>query len=257
MAIPDRPRIKDALVKFIAEKGGERLSVTTRQAYLGLAEKLQLTQADLERERESDNHWQNEVRWARQDLVAEGILLPVSESGHGRWQLKPDWELGRHIAQTVPNEKRKTELEVIGEDLKDEGVFDPANLMDARDIILRGIVQRRGQEAFRTKLMKAYAKACAVSHESCTSVLEAAHIIPYWGEKTNHVQNGLLLRSDIHTLFDLHLLTVDSTFLIHVSPSLKSTKYFQLEGRTLKTPTELACFPSAAALEQHQSECDF
>jgi len=69
-------------------------------------------------------------------------------------------------------------------------------------------------------------------------VLEAAHIKPYRGEKDNHPKNGLLLRSDIHTLFDLDLLGIEPEhFRVELHPSL-AKEYGELAGR------KLACAPA-------------
>lgn len=78
--------------------------------------------------------------------------------------------------------------------------FDASNTRDARDRINRSIAIRRGQPALRSKLMEAYEGKCAVTACSVVDLLEAAHIRPYRGPHTNHIQNGLLLRADIHTL---------------------------------------------------------
>lgn len=77
---------------------------------------------------------------------------------------------------------------------------------DARQRELRAVFLRRGQEKFRKDLINAYKSRCAVTGCNIVEILEAAHIIPYRGEHTNRCNNGLLLRADIHTLFDLGLL---------------------------------------------------
>jgi predicted restriction endonuclease len=64
--------------------------------------------------------------------------------------------------------------------------------------------------------------------------LEAAHLRPYRGEGDNHPSNGLLLRSDLHTLFDLGLIGInpeDHTIVIH--PALRGTEYEQYDGKGL------------------------
>jgi len=92
------------------------------------------------------------------------------------------------------------QLDQNAEEADDQGVFDFANAADERTKCLRSITLRRGQMDFRKKLLTAYQERCAVTSCDCVTVLEAAHIKPYGGEETNHVQNGLLLRSDIHVL---------------------------------------------------------
>lgn len=85
--------------------------------------------------------------------------------------------------------------------------------------------------------------------------LEAAHIIPYQGDETNHISNGLLLRADIHTLFDLGLLAIDTTEMkVVVHPSLINTQYEGLMGRPLILPTNRAQWPNKAALDIHRKE---
>jgi hypothetical protein len=90
----------------------------------------------------------------------------------------------------------------------DNEPFDPKNVKDGRERILGSIAQRRGQKAFRDNLIAIYDGKCAVTGCSIRDVLEAAHIHPYRGPDTNHPANGLLLRSDLHTLFDCGLVVV-------------------------------------------------
>jgi len=86
-------------------------------------------------------------------------------------------------------------------------------------------------------------------------ILEACHIRPYRGHHTNDTRNGLLLRSDIHSLFDLGLLGVDpATFEIVVSQALLGTEYEQFHGIPLRLPAQRDQAPNAKALLQHYSE---
>ena len=73
---------------------------------------------------------------------------------------------------------------------------------DQRKIIDRQIKQRRGQKAFRDTLISQTAK-CAVTGCKIVDILEAAHITAYKNDTHNHISNGLLLRCDMHTLYDL------------------------------------------------------
>ena len=77
----------------------------------------------------------------------------------------------------------------------------------------------------------------------------AAHIIPYKGSSTNHVQNGILLRADIHTLFDLDLLRIDENYLIHIDKSIEDIEYRKFDGKYLRLPTNAEIHPSKAALK--------
>jgi hypothetical protein len=131
--------------------------------------------------------------------------------------------------------------------------FDPSSITDARTRLNASIVQRRGQAAFRSALLHAYGATCTVSGCAVESVLDAAHIVPYRGTETNCVQNGLLLRTDLHTLFDLGLVAVDpDTMTVLVSPTLAESEYTQFAGRRLNAPCRSADAPSVAALEHHR-----
>lgn len=116
----------------------------------------------------------------------------------------------------------------------DNNDFIPPNKKDVRARTLRQIVARRGQKAFRNKLINQYGR-CVFTDFHAVEALEAAHIVPYNGEETNNVQNGLLLRSDIHTLFDLGLLSIDpDTMSIVLSSVLKLSEYAYLDGKIIK-----------------------
>lgn len=82
------------------------------------------------------------------------------------------------------------------------------SVSDSRRFVLRAIRQRRGQQKFREALFRRYGSVCMVTGCNLLDVVEAAHIWPYRGDEDNDPTNGLLLRADIHTLFDLNLLAV-------------------------------------------------
>lgn len=85
-------------------------------------------------------------------------------------------------------------------------------------------------------------------------IVEAAHIRPYFGAETNVVQNGLLLRADIHTLFDLGLISISKDRRLLVSTRLQGTEYEALAGKELMLPASKSDYPSELALEWHRSE---
>src|SRR5579862_5392280 len=99
------------------------------------------------------------------------------------------------------------------------GLFDPSGTDDARTYIAKIIAVRQGQPRFREALLGAYGGRYAISRCDVAEVLEAAHVLPYRGKQTNHVQNGILLRGDLHTLFDLGLIAVETRrFSLVLSP---------------------------------------
>ncbi|MFD4368681.1 HNH endonuclease [Rhodococcus sp. NPDC058521] len=128
---------------------------------------------------------------------------------------------------------------------------------DMRERARRQITVRRGQSRFRADLMDAYAGTCAVTGSTVTSVLEAAHIDRYFGDHTNHVANGLLLRSDIHTLFDLGVLTVSSSLTIQLAPWLQDSEYGDYHDQPLRLPSEPHKRPASDALERHRHNCQW
>jgi predicted restriction endonuclease len=135
----------------------------------------------------------------------------------------------------------------------DLAAFDPASIEDARKKTLAAIVRRQGQPAFRLALLSAYEGRCAVTGCDVTPALEAAHIVPYKGPETNHVTNGLLLRADIHTLFDLGLIAVDErAHKLLVAPHLRHESYIELAGKRIHLPKVAARRPNPTALRQHR-----
>ena len=117
---------------------------------------------------------------------------------------------------------------------------------------------RMGQGIFRAAVTDAYGRACAVTTEHSLPVLEAAHIRPY-GEGGEHaLSNGLLLRTDIHRLFDRGYVTITPDLRFRVSRRLKDEfangrTYYSLEGTKVATPTASGARPAAELLEWHSS----
>jgi predicted restriction endonuclease len=127
---------------------------------------------------------------------------------------------------------------------------DPKDDYDARLRVIRQIVARRGQSAFREALLEAYQGRCAITGCDAAAALEGAHLRPYRGPDSNAVSNGLLLRADIHTLFDLRLLAPDPGIRnIVVSKRLAGTQYESLSACHLADPAATWQRPSQETLE--------
>ncbi|MGW6287965.1 HNH endonuclease [Streptomyces sp. NPDC055107] len=93
---------------------------------------------------------------------------------------------------------------------------------------------RRGQDGFRKALVRQYGLICAVTGAAPAEVLEAAHLRPFSDTQHHRVEEGLMLRSDVHRLFDSGLLAIDSHLVVHVAPSLAGHElYSALEGTPL------------------------
>lgn len=133
----------------------------------------------------------------------------------------------------------------------DSSTFDPSDI-DRRSLVYRQIRERRGQKKFREALFKRYGKKCLVTGCEITDVLEAAHISWYRGEEDNHIENGLVLRADIHTLFDLNLIGIHpDTLNIILSDSVKKEYSEVCAKKILISSTDK---PSKAALSERYKE---
>ena len=131
-----------------------------------------------------------------------------------------------------------------------EGVSVEALMIDRRRVSLQRKAERLGQADFRRKVLEAYDGECAATNCGVDKVLQAAHIIDYHGPATNIVQNGILLRSDIHTLFDQLLLgVVPDTLEMVVGGSIAGTEYGALHGRRLRRTRDRGLAPDERYLE--------
>jgi len=116
---------------------------------------------------------------------------------------------------------------------------------------------RLGQGLFRILVTDAYQKRCAVSGERTLPVLDAAHIKPYSVVQRHEISNGLLMRSDLHRLFDEGYITIDpSDRRIVVSRRIKEEfengrDYYKLEGQVIREPSEAWARPQSDNLEFH------
>jgi putative restriction endonuclease len=117
---------------------------------------------------------------------------------------------------------------------------------DERLIVHRQIKERRGQQKFRSALFDRYSAICMISGCQIMDILEAAHINPYRGINDNHVANGIVLRADLHTLFDLNLIGIEpETLTIYFHPKIDD-EYGHFSGKTIKCIKNK--YPSESAL---------
>lgn len=148
----------------------------------------------------------------------------------------------------IPESHVERELGQAEAEASDLEAFNPGNMVDGRRKVIQEIVRRQGQPVFRRKLLKAYDGRCVVTDCAVEAVLEAAHIAPYLGTGSNVVQNGLLLRADIHTLFDLGLFRIAPDGTIHLHEKLLGTVYEQYRGQTIRAPMDRINGPCPDAL---------
>jgi len=116
---------------------------------------------------------------------------------------------------------------------------------------------RVGQGAFRARLVSAYGARCAITGERTEPVLDAAHVQPYLGPRSNHIQNGMLLTEEFHALFDHGLVTVTPDHVVRVSPRIRDRwsngrRFYEFDEKPLRVlPDSAAEQPSGDALRWH------
>lgn len=185
----------------------------------------------------------NRRRWIGQ--IRNGkFFLAVRDTGI---DLSPYYGNLQHLEYAADGFRPAPELSPDEADTPDEDAapYAPTD-EDSRVTVQRQIKARRGQQAFRDALRDRYGDLCLVSGCRLVDIVEAAHIKPYRGEQDNDPANGLLLRADLHTLFDLNLLGIEpDTLTVRVHPSAQEEGYAEFDG------IELRCSgvrPSGAAL---------
>lgn len=117
---------------------------------------------------------------------------------------------------------------------------------------------RLGQGAFRVLVTDTYSRRCAISGERTLPALDAAHIIPFGEGGLHEASNGILMRRDIHSLFDAGYVTITPDMRLEVSRKIREEyengrDYYALHGRHIAIPEELSLQPSKSALEWHNT----
>jgi HNH endonuclease len=128
---------------------------------------------------------------------------------------------------------------------------DSSNPTDLAARIKRSILARRGQAQFRKRVRARFDDTCCVTGSKLLDVLEAAHIELAPGKDNHNSCNGLLLRTDIHTLFDLGLIAIHpETLELYLSANLISTEYYYLSGQRLKISESVSKTINRSGLRQ-------
>lgn len=176
-------------------------------------------------------HYEDSFRVAPQSLTIERLLNAV---------IRPSDQMSIKEIDVAKIEKYLLEdpgslgliIEYAGsitENFPDEpaDAADSANsIIETRRRVLREISLRRGQKRFRDRLIKRYGCVCQICNCVVPELIEAAHVLPYAQTGDNSAGNGLLLRSDLHTLFDLALLAIHPTHMrVVLHPALLMAGY--------------------------------
>ena len=119
--------------------------------------------------------------------------------------------------------------------------------------------RRLGQGAFRALVTDVYHRTCAITQERALPALDAAHILPFSDVRAHSVQNGILLRSDVHRLFDAGYITVTPDHRVEASQRMKDDfndgdNYLKLHGSGVWVPDDPALRPDEAALQWHNEK---
>lgn len=115
---------------------------------------------------------------------------------------------------------------------------------------------RLGQGSFRILVTDAYERRCAVTSERTLPALEAAHIKPFSEDGPLDVNNGILLRRDLHALFDRGYLTITPQYTLEVSRRIKEEfengrEYYKYQGAPIRTPSNPLFVPSLDFVDWH------
>ena len=166
---------------------------------------------------------------------------------------RPQTEVGRREDLTQGEGARI--WQAIVDRLRGRRTAEPV-LEDARYGAPQTVRPRLGQGAFRIVVTDTYDRRCALTGERTLPVLEAAHIKPYSSGGAHDITNGLLLRSDLHTLFDRGYLTVTPEYRLEVSRRIREEyengrDYYALSGRELRPPRITSARPDPVLLGWH------
>jgi hypothetical protein len=193
---------------------------------------------------------------AREWLPKPLDQLEAELASNARIPKQPPCPMELQVVQQAASERlslpaSSEEPEATGPPIAPE--FDRAILDDARTTRVASIKARQGQPEFRSQLLKAYSGRCAFSGCGVTEVLEAAHLVAHTGRKSNTVNNGLILRADIHSLFDQGLIDIDEdNWTVKVSTCLMHSEYGKLHGKAVLLPGSPADRPWVEAIRRRR-----
>lgn len=177
-------------------------------------------------------------------------------------QVPPDWKgnimVGK-VYDTAMEIGRNlwTEVECRLQRLPNRPLILTAEPKYGAEYLTRG---RLGQGAFRVLVTDAYTRRCAITGERTLPVLEAGHIRPFAEGGGHLIANGLLLRSDLHTLFDRGYITVTPDLRVEVSSKIREQfdngkEYYRLHGHHLLVqPSDAANLPAKEFLQWHNEK---
>jgi hypothetical protein len=152
--------------------------------------------------------------------------LNSAQLGKSSYRMMMDHELIQELEDSLPNESQAS---------APSPTMEMAMLkVDRRTVRTQVSVIRPGQSNFRSTMLIRYGGECCISGCRVDTLLEAAHIIPYRGDQSDDASNGLLLRVDLHRLFDAHLITINPvTLTVEVASSVHDAGYQAFHGKRI------------------------
>ena len=187
-------------------------------------------------------------------FFSRDVWVPQPRDWQPRIQTPVKYDLevgeGRRVWEACQAAAASRSSAVIGSELLLSGEPGPRYGMP------RLVQPRLGQATFRIAVLDAYGRGCAVTEEHSVPALEASHIRPYASEGPHEIRNGVLLRADLHRLFDTGYATVTPDLRLEISARLREDyqngrSYYPLQGSRLKVPTAALHRPDKAFLEWH------
>ncbi len=172
--------------------------------------------------------------WAQSELKRLGAF---ANDARGVWSIT---DVGKKMSQqdchrSAPIHRSAPKIDSKGFTIDDLRQFPSVSRDNLAQLAVR---IRRGQNTFRNKLLKIYEQRCAISGCEITEVLEASHITPYSEHGDYSPENGIILRSDLHVLFDIGLLKINPSYMtVALSERLRACdEYKELDGRKIFEP---------------------
>ena len=144
--------------------------------------------------------------------------------------------------------------EILSKVENDDTIQNNFNIDKIRDERTRTTTVRAriGQQNFRINVLGAYHNKCCVTGSDLIEAIETNHIYDYRGADTNHIQNGIPLRADIHKLWTRGLLGITREYKIVLHDKVKNSEHYKdYEGKKIKLPTNNSYYPNITALERH------
>jgi len=158
---------------------------------------------------------------------------------------------GLRLWEAVQSALARSVIEPKGEGANEAGDIPQAKY--GEPVLVR---PRLGQGAFRILVTDNYRRRCAISGERTLPALDAAHIRPFAEGGTHDVSNGILMRRDIHSLFDLGYVTISPDMKFEVSKRIREEyengrQYYSLHGTDIQLPDDVNKWPNRTALVWH------